>query len=290
MIVRPSLHSQTALNAAAFGRWTAMHFRDLLNLAPTTPGAESISRTIRYSNNAGELFYTIHADDVAVFQTPAYHAVSRRLDLENTRDVGHGEEAVLPTAADLGLGDEPMVWHLVNAEFGIFVEQSIVDAGRDSQPYQRMPLALFSVKEDEPCKPACLLVTLTVIVTVDSSDDETREHRGLEAIQQGLVKFLSVNNAMTGKIHTSLYRHVPSAQPDMHPTIADGLDGNGQWVVCLLIEGHVDEASRKSLRNDLEAWKTKNGAQDGEVASEDGSKDMLRDAKVGVWSCELFMS
>jgi hypothetical protein len=91
MIVRPSPYENTKEDAATFKRWTTMHFRDLLNVAPASSDTKGISRTMRYINTAGELFYTIHADDIDIWQTPVYHAVSRRLDLENTRKVEKGE-------------------------------------------------------------------------------------------------------------------------------------------------------------------------------------------------------
>ncbi|KZM18564.1 uncharacterized protein EKO05_0002341 [Ascochyta rabiei] len=95
MIVRPSLHKQTTENAAIFKRWTIMHFRDLLNLAPESPGSKGIFQTLRYRSTTGELLYTIHADDISIWKTPAYYAISRRLDLENTRKIEEGEQAVL---------------------------------------------------------------------------------------------------------------------------------------------------------------------------------------------------
>ena len=84
MIVRPILHEKTMKNAETFKRWTVMHFRDLLNLPPR-PDDKGISRALRYTNTKGDMFYTIHADDIRIWRSQPYYEASRRLDLENTR-------------------------------------------------------------------------------------------------------------------------------------------------------------------------------------------------------------
>ncbi|KAF1360526.1 hypothetical protein EJ07DRAFT_154969 [Lizonia empirigonia] len=281
MIVRPSLHSHTPSNAATFKRWTIMHFRDLLNLAPKTANAQGISRTMRYTNDKGSLFYTIHADDVAVWQTPAYYNVSRRLDLESTRGVERGEEAVISAPIDAGLGEEPMVWQLVNAEFGIFKEQPpshLEQKKHDS--YHSIPLACFSARSETPAAPACLLVALTC-----ASDAPGKDADEPQRLLDGLVDCLAVHYASAANIYASLYRYAPGAQPHMHPTIAEGREGNGQWVGCAVVETGSDEAGRARLTRELENWSVKRKARE----DTEGRGEQW-DVKVGVWSGEVFMS
>lgn len=282
MIVRPSLQSHTPSNAATFKRWTIMHFPDLLNLAPKTADTQGISRAMRYTNDKGSLFYTIHADDVAVWQTPAYYAVSRRLDLESTRGVEKGEEAVMSAPMDAGLGEEPMVWQLVNAEFGIFKEEqppSHLEQAKHAS-YHSIPLTCFSTRGDTPAAPACLLVVLTC--ASDAAGEDVSEPQRL---LDGVVDYLAVHYASGANIYASLYRHLPGAQPHMHPVIAEGREGNGQWVGCALVETGSDEAGRARLTRQLEDWCVKRKSQEyTEVRGEQWG------VKVGVWSGEVFMS
>ncbi|KAF9699792.1 hypothetical protein EKO04_002193 [Ascochyta lentis] len=283
MIVRPSLHEQTEEKTATFKRWTIMHFRDLLNLAPASSDAKGISRTMRYTNTAGELFYTIHADDISIWKTPAYYAISRRLDLENTRGVEEGEQAVCPDFKKLG--DEPMVWHLVNAEFGIFSEHPIPSAGQDG--YQSVASSLLSAKGSQPSAPACVLITLTYSCVEDEKEDDLQEPpRRLKEMQSEILTHFSAGNtSLDGKIFSGIYRHIPSAQPDMHPAIEERAHGNGQWVVCVMIEEEVSEVRRMELKAGLEGRideKKRRGKKDGESRVD-------WEMRVGVWKGELFM-
>ncbi|KAL1609332.1 hypothetical protein SLS59_001697 [Nothophoma quercina] len=196
MIVRPSLHTHNKENTATFKRWTVMHFRDLLNCTPPTPGAQGISRTMRYFNTAGELFYTIHADDIRIWKTKAYYDVSRRLDLESIRAVEEGEEAVMPEKHDFG--DEPMVWNLVNAEFSICSTHSLpnhqLGGAEWVKPYHSIPLSLLSPNGKTPGAPPSLLVTLTYTGPEDEEHDTSAPQRLLD-LQAEAVKHLKSDYA-----------------------------------------------------------------------------------------------
>ncbi|KAJ4346275.1 hypothetical protein N0V95_005540 [Ascochyta clinopodiicola] len=283
MVVRPSLHKQTEENAATFKRWTIMHFRDLLNLAPKSPDAKGIFQAMRYKSTAGELFYTIHADDISIWKTPAYYAISRRLDLENTRKVEEGEQAVLPDPKELG--DEPMVWHLVNAEFGIFSEQSISGSGQDA--YQCIPVSLLSAKGSQPSAPTCLLVTLTCTSIKGEKEYDTQEPPQVikEMQLETLTQLSAGSSSFDGKVFTNIYRHIPSAQPDMHPAIAEGAHGNGQWVLCLMVEEDVSEARGVELKAGLEDKIEEEKRRE----QNEGKRTAQWKLRVGVWRGEVFM-
>ena len=294
MIVRPSLHEQSKENAATFKRWTVMHFRDLLNLSPSTPDAEGISRTMRYTNAAGDLFYTIHSDNISIWKTPAYYAVSRRLDLENTRKVEEGEEAVL--SAPHSFGDEPMVWQLVNAEFGIFSEHApsrstLLQVAQRwlhpprTQSYQSVPLSLLSAAGEKAAARPSLLVTFTYNGTEEEMEDEEPPKR-LRDLQDEAVNCMARDYGADSTVWTSIYRHIPNAQPDMHPLIVEGADGRGSWVVCVLVESEVSHTMRAQLQVRLD------DSVEAKRAREDETRENVPKwrIKVGIWRGELFMS
>ncbi|KAF2729126.1 hypothetical protein EJ04DRAFT_502895 [Polyplosphaeria fusca] len=128
MLVHPRLHAPSPKTALTFLRWTKVHFRDLV-LLPASPGIFThCLRNVapvddaKYSHTAGKgmspYFYTIVLDDVHALHSQAYADVSRKLDLEHTRALVEGEEAV-----SSGLGEEAMVWDVVDARFAVFVEE-----------------------------------------------------------------------------------------------------------------------------------------------------------------------
>lgn len=251
-----------------FKRWTVMHFRDLLNLPVLTPESNGIVRALRYTNSAGELFYTIHADDIAIWASDAYKNRSGRLDLESTRNVEKGEEAVLQ--GEHAFGGEPMVWDICNAEFGILAE---VDRDmRGGESYHELPIEWLSGKGTRPSAPESVLVTLTYTGDEGGCDNPPEL---LTSLQSSVVKRLqpAYKDLSDGKMYTSLYRHLPDQQPDMHPIIGEGKHGNGSWVLCVFVEANVSDA----LRSDLKA------------GLEDNVDKMGGGVRVGVWSGEVFM-
>lgn len=264
-----------------------MHFRDLLNLKPSSHGAEGISNALRYTNTEGELFYTIHADNISIWQTEPYYAVSRRLDLENTRSVEDGERAVLGGASKFG--EEPMVWNLVNAEFGIFEHHNASrPAWEGVDAYHSLPSPLLAAKDKEglPTAPECLLVTLTYKEEGREAEEGTEPPQRLLDLRAVAVNHLSSGYSANDKAYTSMYRYIPGAQPDMHPAIAEGADGEGSWVACVLVQGEVSQAMRVHLKVGLEDSVDEMRRREGETRE----RRLGWGVRVGVWKGEVFMS
>src|SRR4051812_47358973 len=95
MLVRSRIHSPSTFSRTQYARWTQIHFKDLLDM-PRDEETGSITHTLRFTASEpiplGDqwdcpYFNTIHVEDVGVLHTEAYHDVSRRLDLENTRSL-----------------------------------------------------------------------------------------------------------------------------------------------------------------------------------------------------------
>jgi len=235
-----------------------MHFNDLLH-CHFPSGSRGISRALRYSSADGQLLYTIHADDLSIWQTQPYYAVSRRLDLENMRDVTQGESAVLH--GEHGFGTEPMVWQVVGAAFAIFEETARLP---EEDAYHDLPDTLVSGRGEEL---GCELVTLTFIPShsagnTSQEEESTKPPKELTSLRDRALESLSGRT----KVYSSMYRHRPDAQPDMHPPIAEGAHGNGTWVACILVEGKVDEEVRSQFQKEVVG------------------------VKVGFWKGEVFMS
>ncbi|KAJ8115071.1 hypothetical protein OPT61_g3187 [Boeremia exigua] len=284
MLVRPSLHSQTDENTATFKRWTVMHFNDLLHCPPATPSGKGIIRALRYTNTDGQLLYIIHADDLSIWQTSPYYAVSRRLDLESTKEVASEESAVL--SADQDFGDEPMVWHLVDAAFGIFEEHVTSQSGEgEGGSYHSLPDSLLLNQEKKIGGPQCVFITLTYTSSSGfQGEDDIAPPKQLTQLQSHALKALSVEYSHDRHIYTSVYRHRPEAQPDMHPTIAEGADGCGSWVACIFAEGEAGEAVRTKFHTDLEHL-----IQDAMAKERVEERNGDWGVKVGVWKGEVFM-
>jgi hypothetical protein len=70
-------------------------------------------------NNMPVYVYTCVVEDIAVLKGEAYRDVSRALNLEGTRALGEGEEAV---GAKEEEGEKKMVWDVVDATFAVFEE------------------------------------------------------------------------------------------------------------------------------------------------------------------------
>lgn len=278
MICRPILHNDTPDNRATFKRWSVMHFRDLLNLPAPPPASQGITRALRYMNSAGELFYTFHTDDVKIWDSDAYKNRSPRLDLEHTREVEQGEEAVLQGAKVFEGKEEPMVWDICNAEFAILAASYNPLDGKDAKSYHDIPLALLSPRGTKPTAPPSLLVTLTY-TSAQLCESPPNE---LITLQKGLVPFLEstlckVTNAL---VYVMTYRHLPEKQPDMHPTIDEGKHGNGSWVVYLFVQTDISNEAHESLKAEAEQM----------VESMKSESDGEWSIKVGAWRGEVFMS
>jgi hypothetical protein len=124
LVVHPRLHDPSPSNAATFLRWTKLHYRDLLSLPAAAEDGGHVLRAMRFTSLDGndkyghaaptesKYFYLVLATSISAFLTPEYYAMSRRLDLENTRKLADGEEPV-------GC-KEGMVFDICNAKFSVY--------------------------------------------------------------------------------------------------------------------------------------------------------------------------
>ncbi|KAF3051532.1 hypothetical protein E8E11_008290 [Didymella keratinophila] len=279
MICRPSLHNDMPDSRAIFKRWSIMHFRDLLNLPAPPPASQGITRALRYTNGAGELFYTFHADDVKIWASEAYKNRSLRLDLEHTRELEQGEEAVIQDEKAFDGKEEPMVWDICNAEFAILSASSSSLDEKDAKSYHDIPLALLSPRGTKPTAPPCLLVTLTY-TSVEAHDKESKQLTTMRIAVVGYINAVVLKDQANDKVYESLYRHLPNEQPDMHPTIGEGKHGNGSWVVCVMVHMGASIEVQEGLQARIEQF----------VESTKRESDGEWDAKVRVWTGEIFMS
>lgn len=255
-----------------------MHFRDLLNLPVPPPASQGITHALRYTNSAGELFYTFHADDVKIWASDAYKNRSPRLDLEHTREIEQGEEAVLQGEKAFEGKEEPMVWDICSAEFAILSAFPSSLDGTDTKSYHDVPLALLSPRGTKPTAPPCLLVTLTYT----SAEEHEKPSKQLTTMRVGVVSYISsiLEDQANGRVYESMYRHLPDEQPDMHPTIGEGKHGNGSWVVCVLAQAKLSDEVQEGLQANLEQI----------VESMKRKEDGGWDVKIKVWKGDVFMS
>ncbi|KAI4631633.1 uncharacterized protein J4E87_002339 [Alternaria ethzedia] len=115
LLVHPRLHDPTPANATTFLRWTKLHFRDMLNIPDT--GSGRVTQDLRFVAPEGDdgyththdkkkeegeggksampkYLYTCLMDDIAFLKTEPYMGVSRRLNLEKSRNLEEGEVGV----------------------------------------------------------------------------------------------------------------------------------------------------------------------------------------------------
>lgn len=253
-----------------------MHFRDLLNLPASPPASQGITRALRYTNSSGKLFYTFHADGVNIWASKAYKNRSLRLDLEHTRDVEQGEEAVLQGENTFEGKQEPMVWDICNAEFAILSASPSTLDGTDAKSYHDIPLTLLSPRGIKPTAPPCLLLTLT-----SSADAFEKQSNRLTTMRVAVVGYVNsvLRGQANGKVYESLYRHLPDEQPDMHPTIGKGKHGSGSWVVCIMVQAELDNKVQEGLQANIEQL----------VKSTEREEESEWGVKVGIWRGEVFM-
>lgn len=123
-VVRPKLHEDTQENRELFSRWFRLHMRDILSL-PEDKELGSPRKVLRYTrtNEHGgeEYLHTVVLDDIRIPATNAFQGISRRLDLENTRELRNDEEPVL-RAGDKKIGSEPMAQSIFKPAVGLFEE------------------------------------------------------------------------------------------------------------------------------------------------------------------------
>ncbi|KAF2622690.1 hypothetical protein BU25DRAFT_204281 [Macroventuria anomochaeta] len=276
-IVRPKLHEDTQANRDLFKRWTKLHMRDTLSLPKDKDlgGASRVSRYTRVSADGGEdYFYTIVLDDVRLPRTKTFQEIPQRLDLENTRVLGEGEEAVL-LPGDPRIGTEPMVFSIVAPVVGIFeavVDTDTIQAVHKS--HQDLPAEVAS----ETNAPNYTLVTLTISHTTPYPTP----FQHVQRLRSSLANLLGiVTNQL---VYATVYRHAADAEPEVFSKIAQGQDGNGDWVVCVLVGGDADrqlvDAGYEGVEGQIEEWRKR--------LEIEGSLQNL-DIKIGVWKGDVLM-
>ncbi|KAF2260191.1 hypothetical protein CC78DRAFT_37399 [Lojkania enalia] len=123
--------------ASQFLKWFKLHYRDIASL-PADPIKGLITHGVpylapdtdpKYGHDDSKMppyYFTCMLTDCAYLGTGPYVQMSRRLDLENTREMVDGEVAV---------GKEGMVFDVVDARFAVY---ELVDTGDKitSPPYQ----------------------------------------------------------------------------------------------------------------------------------------------------------
>ncbi|KAF3001927.1 hypothetical protein E8E13_006735 [Curvularia kusanoi] len=248
---------------------------------PKDEALGSVTSVLRYTrmteDHGEEYFHTNMLDDVRLLKTEAFKDISKRLDLENTRELHEDEEPVLRTG-DKRMGTEPMANSIVIGSVGLFEEMHNADLDRlkdQCSSYQEFPLKLGSLQNALDYK----LVTLTIIARGPAETPV----QNIRRIHSSLVSFLGT--ATQELLQTSLYGHNSVAQPVDVPAISEGEHGGGQWVACVLIRGDADEkllnAGLPGVEGQVEEWSKR--------VMLDGSLEGV-DIKTAVWTGDIFMS
>lgn len=176
--------------------------------------------------NLSRYFYTILANDIAFWHSDQYHEGSRRLDLENTRTLGEGEEPV-------GCEQGKMVWDVCDAKFSIYEEVQSSDDELEVKAYPSHPRS-----EGDKRK---------WLVGLNGEGDENDARK----VQKELVGWLRGGLGVESVLYSSLYRHGgKEAQPDKHPAIEEGRVGSRKWLLIVLVVGG-DEDGVEEL---VEEW------------------------------------
>jgi hypothetical protein len=226
MTVHINLNAASPTTAATWHRWTKLHFRELLSLPPD-PVAGKITHALAFaesdshnkSNSGIPFFNTVLADDVSFWKTALYKSNSKRLDLENTRELSEGEVRV-------GCEEGDMVWDLVAAEFSIYEEVEDENTGEGARSFQYLPSARTSRLGDVEKR--------SWLVGLSAAD--------VQAIKQVRTSVLERLEGSGAKTYSSLYKNAGlDWQPDMHPRIGGEKVGGAEWLALVLV---VDEEGK----------------------------------------------
>jgi hypothetical protein len=171
--------------------------------------------------------------------------VSRRLDLENTRELGEGEEEV-------GSEEGSMVSDVCEARFSVYeeVESEFEGVGRYGDACGGRGSVVVGIRCREK-----------------ASAPEVR------SIQKDVMDVLREGRVVGDgtKMYSSVYRHAEDeAHPDGHPDIGRDEVGGGEWLVLVLVAGvGEDRAEVRKLEEVVGEWamgkEVKGGVWVGEV-------------------------
>ncbi|CAA9957520.1 hypothetical protein PTMSG1_01128 [Pyrenophora teres f. maculata] len=274
LLVHPRLLTPSPTTASTFLHWTKLHFRDMLRLQGVTGAMRfrAPDTDTRYSHaldddDAGEsggklpvYLYMCVLSDLSVVRGAEYYGVSRKLDLDEEGE-GDGKRE--------GEEDERMVFDIVDAKFAVYEKLA-----------ERGTVPIMGGK----AKSVIICVSITPPPSSSSSSSSTgNTDSDTDSIPQSLHDSLldTVKTAVSPALttHSCLYRWAgEAAQPDMHPLIDIGV--NGQWMVNLLL---VDEEGETLMREHV------CGLVEGWVS--DVAKAIVGGGKVrfGVWEGEVIM-
>lgn len=213
-------------------------------------------------------FYTLLTPTLSTFKSTPYYALSRRLDLENTRPLHDGEEKV-------GCVEGMMVWDVVDATFAIFEEIPVP-----------LPLAVSSTNntssfQDRTSSPITIGKHHLVGVGINSADENQAQKLCRE-----LTECLSHGGCT---LYATLYRNKGlGALPEMHEGI--GGDGVGVcgWVVLVLVDGGVEGGEWRGERDGREEVDGR-GELEEVVGEWVGGLGGGVEVRFGVWRGELDM-
>ncbi|KAG9188624.1 hypothetical protein G6011_07329 [Alternaria panax] len=279
LLVHPRLHDPVPSNAETFLRWTKLHFRDLLNVPDS--GSGQVTHDLRFgapdsddnythSEKEGSLpkyMYTCVVSDVGFLKGDAYNDVSRKLNLEKTRELEKGEVAV--GFQENGKG-EAMVFDIVDAKFAVYEE--VGSSGMETS-YQELPTHLTTRGGMAPKS-----VMVAVHIDLPQNTTNTNIDTVPKALQSSLFTLVKAAVPPALKPYSSLYRWSGvEAQPDHHPLISK--DGRGEWMLLLLL---VDEEGKTLIREHavmlVQGW-----------VNEERGKLGGGEIEFGVWEGEILM-
>ena len=279
LLVQPRLRDVTPSNASTFFRWTKLHFRDLLNVPDT--GSGQVTHALRfcapesddqYTHNEKEgslpkYMYTCVVSDIGHLKADGYNGVSRKLNLEKTRDLEKGEEGV--GFREDGEGGA-MVFDIVDAKFAVYEEMG---SPAMEPSFQMLPTHL-TTKSGKGPKSVMVAVHVDLPQATTTIDVDTVP----KALQSSLFTLVKAAVPPTLEPYSSLYRWSgEDAQPEHHPLISK--DGRGEWMVLLLL---VDEEGKTLIRE--HAVMLVQGWVNEERGKLDGGK-----IEFGVWEGEVLM-
>jgi hypothetical protein len=149
--------------------------------------------------------------------------MTRRLDVENTRELGEGEEPV-------GCEKGGMVWDVVSARFSVYAE---IDGGGEHG------LAMY---QDATGNARNCLVAIS-----------TPDRGKAEEVCAEVLTLFGKQAPRDLKVFASVYQDAgKDAQPHEHPKIERDAVGGGEWLVLMLVVG--ERLDVEHVEGMMEGW------------------------------------
>ena len=146
--------------------------------------------------------------------------------------------------------------------------------------YQDLPAEIATMEN----APRCTLVALTISpIDWNGNDVDLRDTEKVRKLQFDLVEFL--RTATQKSVYTTKYQRNPYARPEGLSGIPEGQNVNGEWTVCVLVDGNADkdlaEVGFQGVEGQVAEWRKRMKLS--------GNMEGL-DVKAGVWKGDVFMS